>query len=428
MADRVQVPRDQALAVASGLGRIWFRLAAIQRSGEWHTSAFELTSGVAPTGWQSRAWRYEEALFLAGQTDGTTVAAWFGASEARIEDAVIKLPPLQDNINCERRSSRQKNQYQALEWPSLTYDLGQWSGGGVQAPEPLISDGAPSFLTHAKAASSFFGVDMGNSGERSINLRVQDLVGRITSVVVTALELTVSVEGPELRDARVELASDVEGPSQPLGEDDPQTVTFPLAGPPPPNAWVLLTRGSNWIDRKFLRTIHTMNVDPGVEYIVEPETEVRSLIAQGETSMIEFKRDLPELGAAGRKLRLDIAGTVAAFANQDGGWLLLGVANDGSIDGVVAPGSEDQARVTIINFLKDIITPLADFDVQTHDIDGRTVMVIEVSQGATPPFGVDHRNPRYFVRRGATTFPASAEAVRQLARSRPPSDGLARLG
>jgi len=244
--------------------------------------------------------------------------------------------------------------------------------------------------------------------------------------VVGVTELIASIEGSAVHGAVVELASDVEGPTEVVAGLSPQTVTFPLQGPPPSNAWVVLRRGSAWIDRKFLRTIYTMNADVGVEYEADPGTEVQSLIAQGETSMIEFKSRMPIQGD--RKYRLEIAGAVAAFANQDGGWLLIGVANDGSVDGVTLTGTLDEAQVSIVNLIKDLVTPLADFDVEASDIDGRHVIVVTVSQGASPPYGVEPANPRYYVRRGGTTFPASAEAVRGLARSRPAFDQPSALG
>lgn len=171
----------------------------------------------------------------------------------------------------------------------------------------------------------------------------------------------------------------------------------------------------------MLRTKFTLNADPGVEYLVEPETEVRTLISQGETVTIEFKSRFPA-SSGDRKYRLEIAGTVAAFANQEGGWLLLGVANNGTIEGLTLPGTVDQSQLAIINLIKDLVTPLAYFDVQTFEIDGHSIMVVTVSQGANPPYGVEPANPRYYVRRGGTTFPATAEAVRQLARSRPPME------
>ena len=400
----------------------------MHRSNAWQVSALELTSGEQPPRWKPVLWEYEEAAFVAQETDGATVRRWFEAGSVSVGGTTAELPQMQESISRERRSSGQHHVYEALDWPSVVYDLGQWTGVYTQPPEPLIADGAPSFHTHAKAASHFFGVDFGSGGlaDRACRIRVQDLGGRIASVVVGVTGIGVTVDGLAIQGATVELASDVEGPTERIAGHDPTTVTFLLAGAPPLNAWVVLRRGSSWIDRKFLRTVYSMDADAGVEYEAEPGTEVQSLIAQGETTMIEFKSRLPVEND--RDYRVEIAGTVAAFANGDGGWLFLGVANDGRFGGVQMLRSLDDSQLAVINLIKDQVTPLVRFDVNTHDFDGKHVMVVTVEQGEDPPYGVGPANPRYYVRRGATTFPASSEAVRQLARSRPPMDQQSTLG
>ncbi len=50
------------------------------------------------------------------------------------------------------------------------------------------------------------------------------------------------------------------------------------------------------------------------------------------------------------------------------------------------------------------------------------VIVPTVDQGGQPPYGVDPAHPSYYIRRGATTFEASSDQVRALARSRLPAD------
>ena len=52
---------------------------------------------------------------------------------------------------------------------------------------------------------------------------------------------------------------------------------------------------------------------------------VISLIAQGESKTLEFKRELPRFE--------QIAKTVIAFANTSGGKLLIGVDDNGSLVG-----------------------------------------------------------------------------------------------
>ncbi|GIW36817.1 MAG: ATPase AAA [Meiothermus sp.] len=57
------------------------------------------------------------------------------------------------------------------------------------------------------------------------------------------------------------------------------------------------------------------------------EAELLALVAQGESLRCEFKRDSPISDA-------ELAEAVACLANTEGGWLLLGVEDDGSISGL----------------------------------------------------------------------------------------------
>jgi len=56
-------------------------------------------------------------------------------------------------------------------------------------------------------------------------------------------------------------------------------------------------------------------------------SELQALIAQGESLTVEFKRDAPISDD-------DLVEAVACLANTEGGWLLLGVENDGRITGL----------------------------------------------------------------------------------------------
>jgi ATP-dependent DNA helicase RecG len=50
--------------------------------------------------------------------------------------------------------------------------------------------------------------------------------------------------------------------------------------------------------------------------------EIRELIESGETRRVEFKSD--------REKNIDFAKEIAAFANGSGGYLLIGIEDDGT--------------------------------------------------------------------------------------------------
>jgi len=63
------------------------------------------------------------------------------------------------------------------------------------------------------------------------------------------------------------------------------------------------------------------------------EETLRGLIEQGEHLLVERKQEPPEESGLGE--------AVSSFANTIGGWLLLGIANDGSSVGWKPPGRAD---------------------------------------------------------------------------------------
>jgi ATP-dependent DNA helicase RecG len=185
----------------------------------------------------------------------------------------------------------------------------------------------------------------------------------------------------------------------------------------------VLKQRSEWIDRKFINYPSTLNADPGVEIVVEPMTKLQALVAGGEGPTVEFKCIVPERDTDARK---KVCATVAAFANGDGGHILFGVTDDGAIVGLSGVDIQ-KACDTVVQFVSSTVTPVPHFRVarvsgEGNDGSALEVIVLTVDQGDQPPYGIDPAHPKYYVRRGATTFEASSAEVRALARSRPPAD------
>ena len=387
-----------------------------------------MTSGIAPPRWTPQRWEYDEAIFIAAQASGADVASWLRAGSINLAGVVIKLPVVQEGQLLQwwtYSSGSHQTGFEPLLWPMRTYQL---------APQPLrngpgsgsmIGNG-PSFVRFAQAAASFLGITLGpgGSGDHTApSFRRQDLSGRIAKVLLGAASVSLVLEGKGLGGAVVELAADTPGPTAVLSDEVKQTVEFPLPGGLAPGAWAVLKRGSDWIDRKFINYPHTLSPDPGVEMVVEPTTELQAMVSAGEGATVEFKSIIPEPGSS---LRDRVCNTVAAFANSDsGGQVLFGVEDDGKVIGLPANTDIRQALDTVTRFVASKVTPLPSYSVGTIAFDAepdKVVLVLTVDSGGEPPYGVNPASPQYYVRRGATTFPASADQVRALARSRPSMD------
>ncbi|MBF0567979.1 MAG: putative DNA binding domain-containing protein [Nitrospirae bacterium] len=125
----------------------------------------------------------------------------------------------------------------------------------------------------------------------------------------------------------------------------------------------------------------------GDNIVLYPDERIRNTIRLGESHYSEFKSALD--GKEGdkkprsvREICKDIAETLVSFANADGGDLLIGVEDDGTITGI--PHSENDIN-TMINavtthLIKDSRLPLGRSTKIT--IDDRVLLFFSVNKGA----------------------------------------------
>jgi predicted HTH transcriptional regulator len=103
-------------------------------------------------------------------------------------------------------------------------------------------------------------------------------------------------------------------------------------------------------------------------------SQLDELIAQGEHTRLEFKR---QLSASSR-----IARTLAAFANTSGGILLIGIADDGKIKGV---SSEFKEVEKIEDATDRLIQPVLAVSYERLSPDGRIVLIVTVPESTEKP-------------------------------------------
>ncbi len=101
---------------------------------------------------------------------------------------------------------------------------------------------------------------------------------------------------------------------------------------------------------------------------------VKKLIFEGEGATIDFKKTITNCGK--------IARTMVAFANNKGGRLLIGVADDGTITGVK---SEDEERYMITKatllYTKPILEPIF----EEVYVDDKMVLAVDIAESAAKP-------------------------------------------
>jgi len=135
------------------------------------------------------------------------------------------------------------------------------------------------------------------------------------------------------------------------------------------------------------------------------KSELLELIANGESSGVEFKRDdvRPE----------QLAKEIVALANFQGGVILLGVEDDGSISGIQRDNLEEWVMDAVFGrYVHPMILPFF----ETVQVDNqRRVAVISLTEGTAKPYVVRHGGREdIFVRVGSVSRKASREQQARL--------------
>lgn len=144
---------------------------------------------------------------------------------------------------------------------------------------------------------------------------------------------------------------------------------------------------------------------------------VISLIAVGETPRVEFKSTLRwdvRHGSDNPGLQKMCTKTIAAFANTNGGMLLIGVAPDGSISGIeldcqVLLRTDDTCIDAFSRALAAIVSQhlgggvAAQILTHFQQLDGRTLCVVEIPPSKEPVYLGDGKTTEFYVRNGTTS-------------------------
>jgi predicted HTH transcriptional regulator len=110
---------------------------------------------------------------------------------------------------------------------------------------------------------------------------------------------------------------------------------------------------------------------------------LKRLIAEGENQRLDFKYAIND----SRK----IARTLSAFSNTDGGRLLIGVRDNGSIAGIRS--DEEMYMVETASHL--FCRPEVNYITKQHDAAGKTILEVEVKKGENRPYQAKDEDGRW---------------------------------
>ena len=128
--------------------------------------------------------------------------------------------------------------------------------------------------------------------------------------------------------------------------------------------------------------------------------QIQELLSLGEGQRVEFKSTVRNVDALGR--------VICGFLNASGGYLICGVDDRGAVPGVDA---SPDALAMLEKRLHEGVSPKALVSVQTQDLGGKPVIVIEVPAGKDVPYAF---RDVIYIRSGDATQKADAETIRDI--------------
>lgn len=113
------------------------------------------------------------------------------------------------------------------------------------------------------------------------------------------------------------------------------------------------------------------------------ENYLKKLISEGENQKLDFKFCVSD--------SKKIARTLSAFANSNGGRLLIGVRDNGSIAGIRSDEELYMVDTAALIFCRPEIT----YNSKQHTIAGKTILEVEVTRGDNRPYQAKDENGKW---------------------------------
>ena len=175
----------------------------------------------------------------------------------------------------------------------------------------------------------------------------------------------------------------------------------------------LVSKGNEILDH--LSSSFLPNFTGSMRAETEFAKQVQKAINAGENEHTEFKVyiDLKDSGKA-----KEIEKTVCAFSNKSGGYLIIGVADDGSVKGFVKEvgrgyqGNKDSYFDAICKRLTEKLRLPNCYNAKFVEVLGETLLVLHVEAVDDCNFVLDDNIA--FIRRGATSARATPEECARL--------------
>lgn len=402
--------------------RVSYRLMLRRSDDTWTLQAMMVDA--AAKAHPPLVYDYGHVAFVGGTTAGSRISSWLKKLKGKVGNFSFVIPKLQNNVFSDRYSSHtSRSTFLALPQPFSVHRI--FISGHSEYKhdyEPLVKAGCPSFRDLGDAAAShlLYGLPhvRGNREPDDIIVRVAHIEAWIELVHLHQSAVSITVTGTHINGTRLEISGEpFERFEVKLRKPGVRRFSFPRGLPQ--QLFIILSRGDRWLDYREI-DLRGNPESLGKNVVSDPAddcAQIEGLIERGESETREFKREVSN------DKKATFLKTVAGFANVSGGVILFGVINGtGEIVGVAGDVNDQKDRV--INLVRDTLVPQPKLRITSCKIKGKQVIALFVEEGDSPPYGLYPDKPVFYVRRGATTFPANQADIRAFARKNEPRRGV----
>ncbi|MCG0284004.1 helix-turn-helix domain-containing protein [Streptomyces sp. PSAA01] len=391
---------DTAVLVAmlSERAAVNVRLALVADAQQWQLHHGQVTLDD-DTPLTERAWRYSTAAFLELCLPGPTVAALLRGDDQDVHGLHVVSPsPPASSASTYRLRGQEEWGRVTTPWPRTEWTINRDANTPQAGHDLLVGDG-PSFLNFGQALSAFLHQRPhdSNAGRSDLwRIVLPQRAGWFPQITIGPDLLTADVDGEALDGAVLELSWAAGNQSQPV--DGASTYRFPLAHGLAHDSLLMLRREDQPLDwRHFPAPTYGRARDASVVW-EQPGPELDLLLANGEGKHLECKRDIPEGESRKKMLK-----TIAAFASQDGGTILIGVQDDLEVVGLPEESNVDKQVLQVVGMIRDSLEPVPSYETRVIDHTGKKVLAIEVASGGQMHAYRNGQRLEFYVRVGPNT-------------------------
>jgi Schlafen, AlbA_2 len=363
---------------------------------------------------QTPAWSladYGRYVFLAGKLSAEDLFQCIRGRRGQLGDYVFSIPEMPPTASWAWFPSHTRyGGVTALRLPHTSYQISPANPSFRGSNSAfLIGDDCPSFSNLDMAAFRLLYDAEWEPGQEMLNtlwlIRVTHTEAWIEHLRLSPSSIAVTIAGSDVKDSRLEVIGSIGNDlSQRLTEAG--TIEWRLPKGLPSRLRLMLSRDGAYLDYRDLKLHGRPSQDfdsVDIEQSANLGEQIQGLVSRGENESVEFKQQISS--DKGKFIK-----TVAAFANGNGGVILFGVDDDGTIIGVT--GDVSKLKDDVVRMVRDNVVPKPKVRIEDCAIDAKTVLALYVEQGDKHPYGINPAKPVFYIRRGANSFPASQEEIR----------------